>query len=404
MSVAEQLRELLELLAPLQDVLAGRVESPEPPEWCERRGWTAFLLGLSAQQLAHAEAHGLAELLAGGGPAPADLRALAAELTRASQLPELEDGALPARFESRSIKLRKRPQLAGLLTAITPLVQTAERIVDVGAGSGHFTRLSADLFGVPALGVERNAERVQAAARRAAAEPLASYVVADARQSLPLGSRDLAIGLHACGELGDRLVTAVAAAGCDLALVSCCLQKISSEERALLSAAQPALSLRREQLGLSNLTSRPRGVEAPIETSIAGRQTRYALSRLLQARGLMLAPGAEMRGINRRRAQRGLAQVAQHALALRGLPPATEAELAEHTAASHEEFARVRRLSLPRALLARPLEVLVSLDRASYLAERGFAVRLAALFSRDASPRNIALFASRSLSRLPLRC
>jgi hypothetical protein len=55
----------------------------------------------------------------------------------------------------------------------------------------------------------------------------------------------------------------------------------------------------------------------------------------------------------------------------------------------------VRRLSLPRAMLARLLEVFVLLDRAIYLEERGFTVTIGALFPSEVSARNLVLLAER---------
>ena len=81
------------------------------------------------------------------------------------------------------------------------------------------------------------------------------------------------------GGTGTGFPGAAAAAGCDLALVSCCLQKIDEEERAALSRAGEGLSLRRETLGLSNLTSQAKGVETTIEKTMAARQARHALLR-----------------------------------------------------------------------------------------------------------------------------
>jgi len=108
-----------------------------------------------------------------------------------------------------------------------------------------------------------------------------------------------------------------------------------------------------------------------------------------------------MSGINRRRANAGLAVVAERALALRELAPATAAELAHHEALAAEHYGVIRRLSLPRSMLARLVEVLVSLDRAAHLEERGLDVTVATLFERAVSPRNIGIFASRSATRLP---
>jgi SAM-dependent methyltransferase len=282
------------------------------------------------------------------------------------------------------------------------MAESASRIVDVGAGSGHFTRLSAELFQREALGLERNAERVASAQKRALETAArASFVAVDARDALQFAQQDLAIGLHACGELGDKLVEAAARAQCDLALVSCCLQKISTPTRKPLSSVVQAPELRREHLGLTNLTAQAQGVEASIDVTIAARQTRYALGQLLRARGVVLEAGAEMSGINRRRANAGLAAVAELALSQRGLAPASASELGHHQAVAARHYALIRRLSLPRSMLARLIEVLVSLDRAVHLEERGLAVQVATLFERAVSPRNIGIFASRSGQRLP---
>ena len=168
-----------------------------------------------------------------------------------------------------------------------------------------------------------------------------------------------------------------------------------------MSRVAGAPELRRENLGLTNLTAQPQGGEARIDVTIGARQTRYALGQLLRARGVVLEPGAEMSGINRRRANAGLATVAERALALRDLPPPSAAELAHHEALATEHYAVIRRLSLPRSMLARLIEVLVSLDRAAHLEERGLDVQVATLFERGVSPRNIGIFASRFAQRLP---
>jgi hypothetical protein len=221
------------------------------------------------------------------------------------------------------------------------------------------------------------------------------------RESLTLGADDLAVGLHACGELGDRLVTAAAEARCQVALVSCCLQKIRSPQRAALSARASDLGFDRETLGLTNLTSRACGVEASLDNNLRARETRYALGNLLRNRGESVEPGAEMRGINRRRAHLGLREVAERALALRGLRAPSNAEIHEQETLARHDYAVMRRLSLPRNLLARLVEVAVVLDRASALSEAGLAVRVALLVHRSVTPRNLAIFASASADALP---
>jgi SAM-dependent methyltransferase len=399
MSCSSRLRDVLDVALPNADILAGRVDDAGAPAWCEARDWSTFLLRLDEASVRHAEAHGLGPVLAASADAPASLRELASDVTRVIELPRLSASSALSGEALRSVKLRKRTQLEGLLAAVSGMAREAERIVDVGAGSGHFTRLSAALFRRQALGLERNPARVAAAALHASEG--VRFEVADATRRLDLAANDLAIGLHACGELGDSLTRTAGEARCDLALVSCCLQKISSDVRQPLSHIAARAQLRKEHLGLSNLTAQPRGVEASIEVTLAARQTRYALGLLLRERGLPVAAGAEMSGINRRRANGGLAEVATLALSQRGLPPASTAELEHCAELAARDYARIRRLSLPRSMLARLVEVLVSLDRAAHLEEQGQQVLVAALFDRAISPRNIGIFASRSLSRLP---
>lgn len=391
-------------LAATRDIVQGRVDDAIPPAWSEARGYTQFLLNLSDAELARAETVGLAFALPELDGAPESLRQLGAEVRAASALPELD--APPAERSAedyRGVSSRKRAQVSRLLGALAPLASAADRIVDVGAGSGHFARLAAEHFSRAALGLERDAARVESARERASAQSTtfrAEFTVIDAcREPLALAPLDLAIGLHACGELGDSLVRAVGASGASLALVSCCLQKIGTVTRAPLSRA--GIELERETLGLSNLTSQAVGIEASIELNLQGREARYALRRLLRARGLDIPPGAEMRGINRRQALSGLAGIAARALAARKQRPPTSAEIREHELGARAEYGIVRRLSLPRNMLSRTVELGVVLDRAASLVEAGLAVRVAVAFDSAVTPRNLVVLASRSPSCFP---
>jgi hypothetical protein len=403
------------LLREASDVLEERVASADVPAWCARRGWEGALLGMSDEELRACEAEGLAVRAEAMAGLPASLVELAREVREVTELPPLASAPWSG-DEGRSVRARKAPQLARLLGAVDAMARHAHRIVDVGSGSGHFTRLAAGVFEREALGMERDPARVAAAEARVASVRSAGeapeggagrgeqarFVEIDlGRDVLALAEGDLAVGLHACGALGDRLIEAAARAGCDAALVSCCLQKIPGEERAPLSRAAAGLLLRRETLGLSNLTSQAQGVETSIEATMAAREARHALNALLRSRGVDLPLGEEMRRINRRRAHHGLAAIAGPALALRGLAPASEEELHAHEAAARRDFGVVRRLSLPRNMLARVVEMAVVLDRAAALAESGHHVRVATVFDRAVTPRNIGLFASRDPARLP---
>jgi hypothetical protein len=95
------------------------------------------------------------------------------------------------------------------------------------------------------------------------------------------------------------------------------------------------------------------------------------------------------------RERRGDRAVPCHrAFAHRGAPAPSAAAIDEAARWAREAHARARRLSLPRTLLARVLEVYVLLDRAMVLERRGFVVRVGTAFPVDVSARNLALVAS----------
>jgi hypothetical protein len=223
----------------------------------------------------------------------------------------------------------------------------------------------------------------------------ASFVAADAiGASLTLDAADLALGLHACGELGDHVVRAAAAAGARVALVACCPQKIRGDARAGLCDAAP--SLPREALGLANVVASDVFAEASRATALRAREQRHALRILLARAGVAASPGEEMRGVNRKRARDPFDVLAARAFAARGLAAPRAEELAASSTAGRALFAAVRRLSLPRAAIARLVEVTIALDRAAFLEGRGYATRLVELVPRDVTPRNVALLAART--------
>lgn len=400
---------MLAVLEPVLDIVDTPIEAPTAPAWCCQRGWLEFLSALDEQQLAASERGGFTALLLSEQSAPLELRELALQVQRSSRLPALDSAAaaLPA-AALRGVAARKRGQLAALLGALSPLAASAGRIVDVGAGRGHLARLASELFQRRALALDRDGRLLQSGgqrrderARQGGALSVQFVQANIGQEQLELEGGDLAIGLHACGELGDRLVAGAAAAGCDLALVSCCLQKTHAPHRLPLSRAARGFTLRRGALGLTNLTARDEGVEASLADNLRAREARLALRYLLRARGLLVDPGEEMRGVNRRRAQAGFEDLAQHTLALRQLAPASAAELRSTAELARRDYALMRRLSLPRSLLARLVELAVVRDRAAALEEQGMSVAVAQLFAPSLTPRNTVLFASAAPERLP---
>src|SRR6185369_10209551 len=134
MNCLERLERVLAVALPVRDILEQRVDDAVVPACCEARGWAAFLLSLDELSLREAEAHGLPALLPKLVAAPRDLQALAREVTAATALPRLAGAVRLEAGSLRSVRLRKRAQLAGLLSAVASMADAADRIVDVGAG------------------------------------------------------------------------------------------------------------------------------------------------------------------------------------------------------------------------------------------------------------------------------
>jgi len=381
----------VEVLEAHLDVLEGRPGGEGVPAALVAREWDGYLLGLSEGAV---EQHEIAGLEGDWEGAPASLRTLAAAAREVCAL-ELLDVPPVREMARKRLTPRKAAQVDAFAAVALPLARRAARVLDVGCGHGHLTRELAERLELPVLGLERDA----ALAARARALPTTAapmFQLSDVlHDGLTLGADDLVIGLHACGELGDTMVETAARVGAALVLVGCCLQKRRGPVRRSL-AAGATLELPTALLGLSNLSPGDDGVETSRAGNLAARERRLALHHLLTRSAAPTLPlGAELDGLNRRSAQHDLPTLATRAFALRDLPPPSPAELAAAAAWAAHHHARARRLALPRALLARVLEVQVLLDRALHLEQAGHAVRLGGLWPATVSPRNLALLATR---------
>lgn len=378
--IEARLRAIVALLDAHEDILSARVASATPPAWCVDRGWEDYLRGLDEATVEQAEDRGPEHVLDG----PPSLRELAARVRELSRL----ERAAPAQAlaEVRGAGARKRQQIAAL-AALAP--RGRRRIVDLGAGRGHLTRELAATLGVPALGLERDA-RVVDTARAIAPDPRVRFERREVGAALDVGPEDLLVGLHACGSLGDALIDRAAATGAAALLVSCCPQKIDGEARAPRSRAGRALP--RPLLGLANLARAAAAGTTPAEAA-RRRGTRHALRLLLAEAGVDVEPGEESRGINRKRFRHGLSAVAGPAFARRGLDLPSEGAIARAERRGVAEHEVIRRLTLPRTMLARPLELAVVFDRAAALeaAGEGRPVRVLEAFAPEVSPRNLVI-------------
>ena len=380
------------LLGTTRDIVSERPAEREPA-WVEARRWGPFLAGLDERRLDDLERRGLAAAADDLNGAPNDLRELAAEVREVTSfaLPFAGDGQ---DVDARRASIRKRSQVAAFAELVRPLLPGIGRVIDVGSGHGHLTRHLARQLDVPVEGWEIDEARVAVATTLPAAEAT-TFRGLDVRDALgELGSADLVIGLHACGELADNAVRAAARAGASVAIVGCCLQKRRGER--LPTSHVDARPLSRDVLGLGNVALGDRGVEEPLRVRLRSRENRIALRLVLEASGVPTLPGEEMRGLNRRRATGSLDDLVADCFAARGLPPPSPALVAAEATLATEIHARRRRWDLPRTMLGRLIEVWVAADRAAALAETGHEADVRLAFDAAESPRNLAVIARRT--------
>ncbi|OGV75373.1 MAG: hypothetical protein A3K18_13730 [Lentisphaerae bacterium RIFOXYA12_64_32] len=384
---------MIALLADARDIVLTRAESGPPP-WAVSRLWQDYLLTRSEADLDRADTEGISNWFLRDPACPPSLRELAERTLAVTTLIPVVPGTPPP-VDFPSMSVRKRGQVAAILHLLRESFPALSEIVDVGAGRGHVTARASSALSVPAVGFERDPERV-AVARTLAGDLPVRFITADVLSpsdapllSLPPRPDRLLMALHGCGELGDALVTAAVAMKASVLHLACCPQKIRGRARHALVPGGPTLP--REILGLANVPSRTAALEGERPPTLASKKTRLALRYLLAVRGWSGPVGEEMRGLNRRKADAEFAVFAKAACQARGFPEPTPDEIAAAAGKAHATYVAQRRLAMPRSMLGRALEIFLALDRALYLRNHGYDARVLQLFPAACSPRNLAV-------------
>jgi SAM-dependent methyltransferase len=407
------------LLSEGSEILLQRVvSSSEPPAWlCNGANDDAFswLADLSEDDLICAERDGLFAFMSSRRkvrPAPPFLTRLAARASQTSSLFPL-DGAMtqrgPLAKRPRRVSPAKHHQIHAVVQAAKDILASlpVSRIVDVGGGHGHLAReLALVDEAMQVVCVDLNPALLRMARElyeHQGSRGTLTFVQGNAVASDSLfGNGDLIIGLHPCGSLGDRIVLAAAEHTSALVLVSCCLQKLQGGDAALrlrspvsaTAKSNPVVynALRADAKTLG-VTNRVRGFAGG--SDLLARETRVALRMLLSSRGHAVGPISDVSGLSRHRMRRGIRAVAEQALEARGdKTPVSHDEIDTCVMRAHEEYVRMRKLNLPRAMLGEVLEQAVVLDRAAVLEEAGYLnVRTLRMFPDDISMRNLGIVA-----------
>jgi hypothetical protein len=365
--------------------LPWETQHPELAEW------------LRSRSLADAEAaHNQPELLL----APEPFTGLAQEslaLSALGDLPPHERAPLPANF-AVDIPGRKWQQIQAFAACLS-FNQRPQHWLDWCSGKGHLGQLLAQ-DGQALTCLEHDPALVAAGAQLSARRGLHSQHIEQdvlaASAASQLHPEHTPVALHACGDLHVRLLQLASAAGCgQLAVAPCCYNRIAASHYQALSTAAQASDLRLsvDDLGLplSETVTAGARIRRQRDSSMARRLAFDLLQRELRGSDEYLpTPSLPVAWLHKEFADycRELAQ-------LKGLPTPTPRDWDALEQRGWQRLAHVRNLELLRNLFRRPLELWLLLDRALFLQQQGYAVRLGHFCVSHVSPRNLMLLAER---------
>jgi hypothetical protein len=204
------------------------------------------------------------------------------------------------------------------------------------------------------------------------------------------------VALHACGDLHVRLIQLASTAGCkQLAIAPCCYNRISLTEYSPISSAAKnsdlQLSLDDLALPMSETVTAGARVRRQRDTSMARRLAFDLLQRQLRGVDEYLPTPSLPSGW----LDKSFADYCHHLAALKELSTIGPQNWPVLEAAGWQRLAEVRNLELLRGLFRRPLELWLVLDRALFLLEQGYTVRLGTFCETPLTPRNSLVLAER---------
>ncbi len=333
--------------------------------------------------------------------APAPFPDLARQAQALSQLGEIPSLDSPPRAHALSVDVpgRKLAQIQAFASHLQ-FRQRPAHWLDWCSGKGHLGRwLTQDDQRLTCLEYDPALiESGSALSKRLglAAAHLQQDVLADDCDER-LTKEHTPVALHACGDLHVRLLQLASRNGCpQLAVAPCCYNRIAGlQYQALSTAAQAsALRLSRDDLGL------------PLsETVTAGARVRRQRNQSMAWRLAFDLLQRQLRGIDEYLPTPSLpsdwlskpfARFCHDLAALREVPAPGEQDWYALEARGWQRLAEVRNLELLRNLFRRPLELWLLLDRALYLQEQGYKVKLGTFCDYQLSPRNLLLLAERA--------
>lgn len=335
--------------------------------------------------------------------APAPFPQLAAKAAQLSAVGELPDAGLHPAGHRLDVGVpgRKWQQIEAFSRRLA-FSQPARHWLDWCSGKGHLGRRLLQP-GQRLTCLEYDAELVSAGKALSEHHHLpATHVHQDvmaADSARHLDGDKSVVALHACGDLHVRLMQLASQQGCrQIAVAPCCYNRIQGQAYQPLSRAARAssLALTQEDLGLplSEAVTSSLRTRRQRDSSMARRLGFDLLQR--QQRGIddyLPTPSLPVSWLAKPFEQycRDLAELKQ--VMISGNP-----DWAFLEAAGQRRLAEVRNLERVRNLFRRPLELWLVLDRALFLQEQGYAVRVGVFCDYPLTPRNLLLLGERDIA------
>ncbi|MFJ9992384.1 methyltransferase [Pseudomonas putida] len=359
---------------------------PELAEWLRNR----------TLEQAEAAEHHLEQL-----PAPAPFPQLAQQALQLSDVGELPPASLPPGGHRLNVHVpgRKWQQIEAFGSHLS-FSQPAQHWLDWCSGKGHLGRRLLQP-GQQLTCLEYDAELVSAGQTLSDHHHLrASHVQQDVMandSARHLDGDKSVVALHACGDLHVRLLQLASARGCrQIAVAPCCYNRIQAEHYQALSGAAQAsklhLSITDLGLPLSEAVTSSARTRRQRDTSMARRLGFDLLQRQQrQTDDYLPTPSLPTAWL-----EKSFEDYCRDLAALREVPLSGNPDWAALEAAGWQRLAQVRNLELLRNLFRRPLELWLVLDRALFLQENGYNVRLGVFCDYPLTPRNLLLLGERN--------
>lgn len=361
--------------------LPWETQHPELAQWLRQRS-------LADADSCHNHPHDL--------PAPAPFPQLAEQALQLSAVDKLPTQALqPARHRLNvDVPGRKWQQIEAFGAALH-FAQTPTHWLDWCAGKGHLGRRLLQP-GQQLTCLEYDPTLIASGQALSEHHGLpVTHRLQDVMADVTISSEQTPVALHACGDLHVRLLQLASAAGCkQLALAPCCYNRINADRYQAVSDAGRAskLKLSIDDLGLplSETVTAGNRVRQQRDSSMARRLGFDQLQRQLRGCDEYLpTPSLPANWLDK-----PFADYCRALASLKGLSTG-EQDWAALEAHGWRRLAHVRNLELVRGLFRRPLEMWLVLDRALFLAEQGYKVKIGNFCETTLTPRNLMVLAER---------